>query len=79
MQLASVTGMIGITFLMGWAASVANWLWENQRDMTKVRRGVGIFGAVLAVVLIFGYARLNLSPSHDIENTMRVAGIIGAS
>ena len=29
MQLASVTGMIGITFLMGWFASVANWAWER--------------------------------------------------
>ena len=79
MQLASVTGMIGITFLMGWAASVANWAWENRGSMTEVRRGLGVFGAVLGVVLIFGFARLNLSHSHDIEKTVRVAGIIGES
>ena len=30
MQLASVTGVVGITFLMGWFAAVANWTWEHR-------------------------------------------------
>src|SRR3989304_1770415 len=39
MQLASVTGTIGITFLMGWFASVANWTWENRGRGREIRRG----------------------------------------
>jgi len=72
MQLASVTGTIGITFLMGWFASVANWTWENRGRGREIRRGLAAFGTVLAVVFIFGFVRLNFAPSSE---TVRVAGI----
>jgi apolipoprotein N-acyltransferase len=76
MQLASVTGMIGITFLMGWFASVANWAWENRSRGGYTLRGLAALGAVLAVVLVFGFVRLNLAPSSE---TVRVAGITAKS
>jgi apolipoprotein N-acyltransferase len=75
MQLASVTGMIGITFLMGWFVSVANWAWENRDRVGEIRRGLVAFGAVLAVVFLFGYLRLNLAPTTETDETVRVAGI----
>jgi len=75
MQLASVTGMIGITFLMGWFAAVANWAWENRERRAEILRGLGAFGAVLAVVFIFGFVRLNLTPTSGTEETVRVASI----
>jgi apolipoprotein N-acyltransferase len=76
MQLASVTGMIGITFLMGWFASVANWAWENRGRGGEMLRGLAAFGVVLAAVLTFGFLRLNLASSGE---TIRVAGIIAES
>jgi apolipoprotein N-acyltransferase len=79
MQLASVTGMIGITFLMGWFASAANWAWENRGRGGEVLRGLAAFGAVLAVVLVFGFARLNLAPISETDETVRVAGITAVS
>jgi apolipoprotein N-acyltransferase len=72
MQLASVTGMIGITFLMGWFASVVNWAWERRGRGAEPWRGLMVFGTVLALVLAFGFLRLNLASSGD---TIRVAGI----
>ena len=75
MQLASVTGMIGITFLMGWFAAVANWAWENRSRGAEILRGLVAFGAVLAVVFIFGFLRLNLAPTSETDETVRVAGI----
>ena len=79
MQLASVTGMIGITFLMGWFASVANWAWENRSRVGEIRRGLAAFGAVLAIVFIFGYLRLNLALTSETHETVRVAGITAQS
>jgi apolipoprotein N-acyltransferase len=79
MQLASVTGIIGITFLMGWFASVANWAWENRGRGAEVLRGLAAFGAFLAVVLVFGFVRLNLSPTSETDETVRVAGITARS
>lgn len=75
MQLASVTGMIGITFLMGWFASVANWAWEQRVRGGQILRGVGTFGAIIAAVFVFGYLRLNLRTMNEVEGTVRVAGI----
>jgi len=72
MQLASVTGMIGITCLMGWFASVLNWAWENRSRGSEMFRGLAAFGVVLAAVYGFGFLRLNLVPSSE---TVRVAGI----
>jgi apolipoprotein N-acyltransferase len=72
MQLASVTGMIGITFLMGWFASVLNWAWEKRSAGAGLRRGLAVFGTVLVLVLAFGLLRLNLPSPGD---TIRVAGI----
>ena len=76
MQLASVTGMIGITFLMGWFASVANWAWENRSRGSEMFRGLATFGVVLAAVYGFGFLRLNAAPAGE---TVRVAGITAQS
>jgi len=79
MQLASVTGMIGITFLMGWFASVVNWGWDNRGGSNEISKGVKIFGAVLTAVFVFGFLRLNLSNLSGTDGTIRVAGITHAT
>jgi apolipoprotein N-acyltransferase len=79
MQLASVTGMIGITFLMGWFAALANWAWENRGRGGEVFRGIAAFGIVLAAVYVFGSLRLNLAPTSETDGTVRVAGITAKS
>ena len=75
MQLASVTGMIGITFLMSWFASVVNWIWENRERSTETRWGLVAFGMVFAGVFTFGFLRLNLTSLSKTDETIRVAGI----
>jgi apolipoprotein N-acyltransferase len=75
MQLASVTGMVGITFLMGWFASLANKAWEHRARLSLMRRELWAFGGVLAVVLAFGALRLTLAPLTSTSQTARVAGI----
>jgi apolipoprotein N-acyltransferase len=78
LQLASVTGMIGITFLMGWFASVANWAWENRAQSRAVTKGIAGFAVAFAVVYAFGVVRLSLAPSADVDETIRVAGVTAA-
>lgn len=72
MQLASITGMIGITFLMGWFASVVNWAWENRIQGKEMLRGLAIFGVFFVAVFLFGFLRLNFASTGE---TVRVAGI----
>ncbi|HEY4342963.1 MAG TPA: nitrilase-related carbon-nitrogen hydrolase [Parvibaculum sp.] len=72
LQITSVTGPYGIGFLIGWFATVANWVWENPSAWRKSRI-VWTYAAVLAVVLLGGGARLAFFPSHG--DTVSVAGI----
>jgi len=73
LQLVSVTGIWGITFLLAWFAATVNWAWEHGFDWKKIRRGIAIYVGVLSAVLLFGQARMTLfAPSSA---TVRVAGV----
>ena len=72
MQLASVTGIYGITFLIAWFAATLNWAWERSFEWQSVRRGVLTYGIALAVVVSFGSVRLMFEPHGP---TVRVASL----
>jgi apolipoprotein N-acyltransferase len=63
MQLASVTGIAGITFLICWFGSVGNWAWESNFNWATVKRGVLIYAGVWSLVMLVGGARLAFAPS----------------
>src|SRR6266567_3799660 len=73
MQLVSVTGIWGITFLITWFAAVVNWAWEQHFAWPNVRGGGLLYAGILAVVLLGGGARLALfTPQAAL---VRVAGL----
>jgi apolipoprotein N-acyltransferase len=57
-QLVSITGMWGLTFLLAWFASTANALWEHSFDLRRARVSLVAFGAICGAVLIFGVVRM---------------------
>jgi len=69
LQILSITGMWGVTFLLMWFASTANALWEHRFNRRLVRGVVGVLAVVLIAVFIFGFTRLNLfaPPSSSIQ------------
>ena len=72
-QLASITGVYGLSFLMTWFASVGNWIWEQHFSWPAVRKTALTYLGVLMLVLLFGGVRLAFSvPSTQ---TIRVAGV----
>lgn len=73
MQLASLTGIWGITFLMGWFATVVNWSWERAFDPKKIGRGVAVYTAIFLLVLAYGNARLLFAPPST--QSVRMAGL----
>jgi apolipoprotein N-acyltransferase len=72
-QVVSVTGLFGITFLIGWFASVVNHVLESEFSWPRVRRVVGLFTAALSLVLLAGGARLAFFPPAG--PAVRVASI----
>ncbi|HAS53497.1 MAG TPA: hypothetical protein DCS42_04860 [Nitrospiraceae bacterium] len=72
-QIVSVTGLWGVTFLIAWFGSVVNWAWEKEFAWVKIRHGAEAYAAILALVLLFGGARLIFFPPA--AETVRVAAI----
>ena len=73
-QLAAVTGIWGITFLMHWFATMVNWAWVRHFEPKLIWRGVALYGTIFLVVLAYGNARLLWSTPTD-PQTVRMAGI----
>jgi len=72
-QIVALTGMWGLTFVMGFFASATNALWESHFTWRSARASVIGFGIVLAAVLIWGGVRLAFLPAA--QPTVRVAAI----
>ena len=73
MQVVSVTGIWGITFLITWFAAIGNWAWERGFAWPRVRGGTLLYATVLAVVLLGGGVRLAFFPPH--ATLVRIAGL----
>ena len=62
MQLASITGLWGITFLTSWFAAVVVWIWEQDFNLKKVRVGAGVYGVILLIVVTYGAGTASVGP-----------------
>lgn len=69
MQVASVTGLWGIPFVIGWFASLANHVWENGFKFTRLAL---TSAGLLALIFGLGFGR-TLLPAQP-EQTVQVAG-----
>lgn len=78
MQLASVTGIWGISFMVYWFGSVMAVAAERGFQWAEIRIPVITFATVLLTVLFFGTARINPYFQSGRE-TVRVAGITGSN
>jgi len=72
-QLVSVTGIWGLTFLVSWLAPVVNQMWERGLSGPGVKAPAFLLIAAITAALLFGGARLAFS-APDAE-TVRVAAL----
>lgn len=73
MQLASVTGTFGITFLIIWFGSFVNFAYDYVYRFGEIKKYVIIYTLIMITVLSWGSIRLVL-PSQN-KGTVRIAGI----
>ena len=73
LQVVSITGIWGLTFLIHWLAPVANAIWEEASNWRAVRVSAGAFAGVLLALLLFGSVRMTFFPPAG--STMRVAAL----
>jgi apolipoprotein N-acyltransferase len=70
-QLASLTGMWGITFLVAWFSSLVNWAWERDFQWKLVKSGAIPYAAIMLLVCVYGSVRLMATPEPT--TTVKVA------
>jgi apolipoprotein N-acyltransferase len=73
MQLASLTGMWGITFLVNWFGALVNYGWERSFAWKEIRRGVVIYAGVL--ILVFAFGGIRLAYARQPDHTVRMHGV----
>ena len=74
LQLSSITGIFGITFIVAWFSSVVNWAFEKKNDWQVVSKSILIYGSILCFVLLYGDLRNRFQiPAGD---SVKVAAVI---
>jgi apolipoprotein N-acyltransferase len=73
LQLISITGIYGIAFIVGWTASILNWVWENRTNWNQIKKGVYSYLSIMIIIFLFGSIRLNLI--HDHSSTVQISSI----
>lgn len=72
MQLLSVTGIWGISFIMYWFYSSVNWIWENAFCMEEITKGTAVFVSILIFILLAGGLRVAMFKA---PSTVKIASI----
>lgn len=75
-QLASVTGIWGISFMLYWFASVAVWAIDRYGKNQPMRNAVYGYSGILLLVIVFGAVRTNTG-NH--EQKVKIAGLSAPS
>ncbi len=59
LQLVSLTGIWGVTFVVTWTASVVNWLWDHAFEKKVLRQAFWAYALPILVIILFGQVRLS--------------------
>jgi len=74
LQLVSITGTSGISFLIYWLAAVVNEIWE-QRGNRKLVRNLSL-SLLMVLVLVYGFGLIRLRTDYQPEKFILAAGIV---
>jgi len=69
MQIVSITGIWGLSFIILWFSSIVNWVWQYQFRVESVKKGIAAYALIMLAVLIYGEFRLH---SSHVERSVRV-------
>ena len=71
-QLAAITGVWGLTFMITWFGSVVNWAIINHQQNNSIKKGMLIYSTILLIIVSFGNIRLLLPINNT---TVSIAGL----
>ena len=74
LQIVTVTGIYGITFLMYWTAVMAVWIWNNRSKKEYIGKYIIVYGSVIGLVFVYGVVMF-----HFAENSGKSVTIAGVT
>ena len=74
LQMTSITGLWGLTFIIAWTGSAMNWFWEKRLEIANIKKSIILFSVIILSVFLFGQIRNSFFSSDS--NTVRIASII---
>ncbi len=72
-QSVSVFGLGFITFLIGWFASMSNWVFAQKFQWSKIKNGITVYAIVMLIAFSYGSYRLLFQKPQS--QTIRIASI----
>ena len=72
LQLISITGIWGITFIILWTASIINWIWDNAFEKHALRKAFWVYVVPVTIIILFGQIRLL---NNFTDSTVKIASI----
>jgi apolipoprotein N-acyltransferase len=73
-QVVSLTGMWGLTFVIYWFASLVIWSLERQWVDRDLRIAIKLYGGVMTMILIYGVIKMNAPITGK---SVRASGVTG--
>lgn len=73
LQIVTVTGVYGISFIMYWTAAVVIWFWEKRNELHKIKKYISIYCAVMGLVFLYGIVMFQ--SMQMAENSVRMAAV----
>lgn len=73
LQIVTVTGIYGISFIMYWTAAVVIWLWNKRNELHQVKKNVSIYCIVVGLVFVYGAVMFQSVGTS--ANSVRVAAV----
>ena len=73
LQIVTITGIYGITFIMYWTAAMVIWIWNNRSNQKVLRKYVAVFASVIGLIFIYGIVMYHFVGNP--KESARIAGV----
>ena len=73
LQMVTVTGIYGITFLMYWTAVMAVWIWNNRSKKEYIGKYIIVYGSVIGLVFVYGVVMFHFAGNSG--KSVTIAGV----
>ncbi len=73
LQIITITGIYGITFLIYWTAAIVIWSWKNRNKKECIKKYIIIYISVIGFVFAYGVVMFHFV--GNLDKSVRIAGV----